>query len=81
MSSPSTSFTVEQLGKESSAVVPYGTILESNKLIYSQIIGNFYNVNSFQERSTISEILAGDSANSGIGNLPDKQPDVNTGRQ
>ena len=59
MSYPSTSFTVEQLGKESSEEVPYGAILESNKLIYPQVLGGFYSVTSGQKIFTVSEIMAG----------------------
>lgn len=75
MSSPSTSFTVEQLGKESSAEVPYGTIVESNKLIYPQILGGFYSVTSGQKIFTVSEIMAGNLPTLQNGNLVDS---VNT---
>ena len=71
MSSPSTSFTVEQIGNESSEEVPYGNLIESNKLVYPQVLGGFYSVISGQKTITFFEIAAGNSPTLQNGSISD----------
>ena len=59
MSSPSTSFTVEQIGNDSYEEIPYGNLIESNKLVYPQVLGSFYSIISGQKTITSFEIAAG----------------------
>jgi len=71
LSSPSTSFTVEQIGNDSSEEVPYGNLIESNKLVYPQVLGGFYSVISGQKTISVSEIIAGNSPTLQNGSISD----------